>query len=63
MSPSQRRAEIVKLLAEIDQDIREAESIASDRSLPWRERREAKLDLDFFRVSAERVEGLLERVG
>jgi hypothetical protein len=62
MTPSQRRTEIIRLLARIDQDIREAESLLSSELLDPEERQAAGVCAEFYRRSAVRAERLLERV-
>ena len=63
MTPSQRRTEIIRLIAEIDQDIREAESLLSSELLDPEERQAAGVWAEFYRRAAVRAERLLERVG
>jgi hypothetical protein len=61
--PADRRTALIQLLARIDQQHREAELIASDKSVPHIERRRARAYRDFFRRSATRAEQLLSRIG
>jgi hypothetical protein len=62
MTPSERRTACIRLLAHIDQQIAEAEALASDESLDADERRFAKVQLDFRRRAVERVEAMLGEV-
>lgn len=57
-----RRVETIRLLAELDQDEREAATIASDWSLTKTERQRARAYRDFFRRSAARAEALLAKL-
>ena len=59
MTPSERRTRLIRLLAQIDQQISEAESLASDPALDADERRLAKVQLDFRRDTVKRVEAML----
>ena len=62
MSPSERRAATVKLLAELDQDEQEAAEVASDLSTTLNERRRAIAYRRFFRGQIARAENLLSRL-
>ncbi len=59
MTPAERRTRLLRLLAVVEQQIREAEVIASDESLNAKERRRAAVQLDFRRDSAKRIEEML----
>jgi hypothetical protein len=59
MTPSERRTARIRLLAKIDQEITEAEFLASSPLLDPDERRYAQVQLDFRRKAVERVEAML----
>jgi hypothetical protein len=59
MLPTERRAKLIRLLATIDQQIAEMESLASDAELTESERRYATAQLDFQRRAVKRVEAML----
>jgi len=59
MALSERRAATLRLLAEVDQKIREDELRASDPLLSESERRIASAQLDFRRKAVGRVEAML----
>jgi hypothetical protein len=59
MTPSERHTRLIRLLAHIDQQIAEAESLASDASLDADERERAGAQLSFQRRAVERVEAML----
>jgi len=61
MTPLERRTAILKLIAEIDQDIAEARELASDESLPLAERTEAVTWLAFYESAAQHTETLLRK--
>ena len=54
-----RREQLLRLLAEIDQQNREAESLASDDMLSDDDRNFAAVQLEFRRRALDRVEKLL----
>jgi len=62
MTPIQRRTALIRLLAKIDQQIREAESLASDGTLSDDDRRFAAVQLDFRREAVKRVEAMLGKL-
>jgi hypothetical protein len=53
------RTKLLRMLAEIDQQIREAESLATDESLDADERGYAEAQLSFQRRALKRVEEML----
>jgi hypothetical protein len=55
------RTKLLRMLAEIDQQIREAESLASDATLSDDDRELAAVQLDFRRRALESVETLLSK--
>jgi hypothetical protein len=61
--PPDRRAAILKLIAELDQHVAESESLASNELLDPEERQAAGVCAEFYRRAAVRAERLLERVG
>ena len=59
---SERRANLVRLLATINELIGEAELLASDDFLSDEVRKSANVQLDFRRKSVERVEQMLAAI-
>lgn len=59
MTPAERRADLVKLLAEIDQGIAEATALASDPMLWPEERAFAEAQLAIRLNAVKRVEDML----
>jgi len=59
MTPAERRIRLVRLLAHIDQQIQEAESLLSDESLASDDRECAAAQLSFRRRSVERLEWMI----
>jgi hypothetical protein len=59
MTLAERRIACIRLLARIDQQIREAESLMNDRRLSWAERRSAAACLSFRRQAMKSVERML----
>jgi hypothetical protein len=57
---SDDRTTLIRLIAEIDQRIAEAESLANNRSLDDGERKSAAALLDFRRNAVQRVERMLK---
>ena len=53
------RTKLLRMLAEIDQQIREAESLASDATLSDDDREFTAVQLDFRRDAVKRVEAML----
>lgn len=62
MAPVERRLVLIRLLAEIDQRIAEADRLASDASLDAGDWDYAAAHLDFRRKSVERIEGMLREL-
>jgi hypothetical protein len=58
-----RQAAILKLIAQIDQDIAEARSLSHNQLLSREERRYARASLAFYRSAAKHAERLLGRGG
>lgn len=56
VSPAERRARIISLLAKIDQDIAEARELVEDDSLSPEERQQANGQLAFYESAAKRTE-------
>lgn len=63
MSPAERRARIVALLAHIDQLITESRALALDESLTSEERNRADASLMFYESAAKHTEILLRNSG
>jgi len=61
MTPTERRAALIQLLASIDQQIAEAERLTSYASLDAGDRGFAAAQLDFRRKAVKRVEVVLGR--
>ncbi len=59
MTPAERHTRLVHLLAHIDQQIAEAESLAADESLDAYDRECAEAQLSFQRRAVMRVEAML----
>jgi hypothetical protein len=57
---SDQRTKLLKLLAVVEQQIREAETLAADESLSVKERQRAAAQLDFRRDSIKRIELMLQ---
>lgn len=62
MSPAERKARIIALLARIDQDIAEARELAADDSLSLAERQQADGHLAFCESAAKHTELLLRKL-
>jgi hypothetical protein len=62
MSSTDRRTKLIRLLAQIDQQICEAESLASDPLLNEADRKYAMAQLDFRLTAVERVEAMLSKL-
>lgn len=62
MTLSERRTACIRLLAQIDQQIAEAETLADDADLDAGEREFARAQLDFRRRAVERVQAMLGEV-
>lgn len=61
MPSTDRRTKLIRLLAQIDQQICEVESLASDPSLNDADRKYAMAQLDFRLTAVERVELMLSK--
>jgi hypothetical protein len=59
MTPSERRTACIRLLAEIDRDIAEADSLARNELLTPEERKSADLSREFYRWAACHTERIL----
>ena len=59
MTPSERRTACLKLLAEIDQDFAEADSLARNELLVAEDRKSASLSAEFYRWAARHTERIL----
>ena len=63
MTPAERRLAMIRLLAQIDQRIADAESLAADARLNHEERQSAAAALSFRRRAVERIETMLAELG
>jgi hypothetical protein len=59
MSPAERRARLIALLAKIDQEIAECEDLAAQEVLAYDEVEYLAIQLKFRRETRDRVEAML----